>query len=160
MRNNILKIDELKSIRHQLKKEGKKVVFTNGCYDIIHAGHVDYLNKSKKLGDIMIVGINSDISVRSIKGDKRPIIQEEERAYIISNLTCVDFVILFDEDTPENLINELTPDVLVKGADWAKEDIVGGAHVESHGGKIERIEFVTNQSSSKIIEIILERYKN
>ena len=159
MSKNILKIDLLKSIRLQLKNEGKKVVFTNGCYDVLHAGHVDYLNKSKSFGDVLIVGVNSDKSVKRIKGDKRPIIPDEERAFIIANLASVDYVVLFDEDTPEMLIKELIPDVLIKGADWSKENIVGGDFVESNGGSIESVAFVSNQSTSKIIEIILQRYK-
>ncbi len=114
----IKSLEEIKSIRLALKAENKKIVFTNGCFDILHAGHVDYLNKSKALGDVLIVGLNTDKSVKKIKGDKRPIINENERAAILCNLKPVDFVVFFDDDTPADLINELLPDILVKGADW------------------------------------------
>ncbi len=149
---------EILEIRKKLKEGNKKVVFTNGCFDIIHAGHVDYLTKSKAMGDILIVGINSDISIRSIKGDKRPILGENERALIISSLKPVDFVTLFDEDTPKNLIETLIPDILVKGADWPIDKIVGKDVVVSNGGEVKTIEFVNNQSTSKIIETILKKY--
>lgn len=159
MGKNILNLDALKILRIQFKSEGKTVVFTNGCFDLLHAGHVDYLNKAKSFGDVLIVGINSDLSMRNIKGEKRPIIKEDERSFVISNLKCVDYVVLFDDDTPEKLINEIAPDILVKGADWSKEKIVGGSFVESNGGRVERVEFVNDQSTSKIINLIVERYK-
>ena len=158
--SNIKNIDELVEIRKNLKAENKKVVFTNGCFDIIHAGHVDYLTKSKALGDILIVGVNSDFSVRKIKGEKRPILSERERAYIISNIKPVDYVTLFDEDTPGKLIETLVPDILVKGADWAIENIVGRDIVVANGGEVKTIEFVNDQSTSKIIKTVLERYKS
>ncbi len=149
---------ELKSLRKQFKQQNKKVVFTNGVFDIIHAGHVDYLTKSRKLGDVLIVGMNSDASVKRIKGDKRPILKQDERAFIISSLKPVDHVVLFDEDTPAKLIDELIPDVLVKGADWPIDKIVGREIVEQNGGEVKTIEFVNNQSTSKIIELIKEKY--
>ena len=149
---------ELKKIRTKLKAEGKKVVFTNGVFDLIHSGHVDYLSKARKLGDILFVGLNSDDSVRRIKGDKRPILQQQERAFILSNLKPVDYVIFFDEDTPEKLISEIIPDILVKGADWSVDKIAGKDIVEQHGGKVMNIEFVNDQSTSKIIELIVNRY--
>jgi rfaE bifunctional protein nucleotidyltransferase chain/domain len=151
-------LSELKKIRSKLKAEGKRVVFTNGVFDLIHAGHVDYLCKSKNLGDILIVGLNSDDSVRRIKGDKRPILKQEERAFVLTNLKPVDYVVLFDEDTPEKLIFEFVPDILVKGADWSVEKIVGKDIVEQHGGKVMNIQFVNDQSTSKIIELIVKRY--
>ncbi len=150
---------EIVEIRNKLKKEKKKVVFTNGCFDLIHSGHVDYLTRAKKLGDILIVGINSDSSVRRIKGEKRPITPEKERSIIISNLKPVDFVTLFEEDTPAELIKELKPDVLVKGSDWQINEIVGRDVVEKSGGIVKTINFVTDQSTSKIIDSILKRYK-
>lgn len=158
--NELKTLDELKSIRQRLKDEGKKVVFTNGCFDLIHAGHVDYLSKAKRLADVLIVGLNSDKSVKSIKGKKRPILKEDERAFIISNLKPVDYVILFNEDTPQKLIEELLPDVLVKGADWNVENIVGADVVLKNGGEVKTIEFVNYQSTSKIIKLIAERYKD
>jgi len=158
--NGIKNIAELKKIRSNLKRENKRVVFTNGCFDIIHAGHVDYLLKAKELGDVLIVGMNSDQSVKKIKGDRRPIINERERAVILSNLKPVDFVVLFDEETPQKLIQELVPDILVKGDDWKLNDIVGKDVVENNGGEVKTITFINDQSTSKIIQTIAERYKS
>ncbi|MBZ0180266.1 MAG: D-glycero-beta-D-manno-heptose 1-phosphate adenylyltransferase [Melioribacteraceae bacterium] len=157
--NNILPLEELKKIRENLKSENKKVVFTNGCFDILHAGHVDYLNKAKLQGDVLIVALNSDKSVRKIKGEKRPIIPEDQRGFIISNLKCVDYVTFFDDDTPGETIQTLIPDILVKGSDWEIENIIGREIVEENGGSVITIDFVTNTSSSEIIETILERYR-
>jgi D-glycero-beta-D-manno-heptose 1-phosphate adenylyltransferase len=151
-------LQEIKKIRLKLKAEGKNVVFTNGVFDLIHSGHVDYLSKAKKLGDVLIVGLNSDDSVKIIKGDKRPILNQEERAFILSNIKAVDYVVVFEEDTPANLISEIIPDILVKGADWAVEKIVGKDIVEKNGGKVMNIEFVNDQSTSRIIELIVNRY--
>ena len=151
-------LSEIKSIRSKLKAEGKKVVFTNGVFDLIHAGHVDYLSKARKLGDVLIVGLNSDESVRRIKGEKRPILKQEERAFILSNLKPVDYVVFFEEDTPAILISEIIPDILVKGADWSVEKIVGKDMVEKNGGKVMNIEFVNDQSTSRIIDMIIKRY--
>lgn len=158
MASNILNLKELLPIRDKLRTQGRKVVFTNGCFDILHAGHVDYLTKSRELGDILIVGINSDISVRNIKGDRRPIISETERAVLVSSLKPVDYVTFFDEDTPARLISELIPDILVKGADWSIDNIVGRDVVEKNGGEVRTITFVNDQSTSKIIQKILDRY--
>lgn len=157
---SIKTLREMKEIRQQLKDQNKKVVFTNGCFDLIHAGHIDYLSKAKVLGDVMIVGLNSDASVMRIKGSKRPILNETERSIIISNLKPVDYVVLFDEDTPKLLIEELLPDILVKGADWEIENIVGKDVVVTNGGKVKTIEFVNDQSTSKIIKIIVDRFKD
>ncbi len=157
--SNILPLKELIKIRAVLKSENKKVVFTNGCFDILHAGHVDYLVKAKEQGDILIVALNSDKSVRRIKGEKRPIVPEEQRAFIISQLKCVDYVTFFDEDTPEKTIQTLVPDILVKGSDWKIENIIGRDIVEENGGSVVTIDFVTNTSSSGIIESILERFR-
>ena len=152
--------DELLRIRQALKNEGKKVVFTNGVFDLIHAGHIDYLTKARALGDAMIVGLNSDSSVRRIKGNLRPILKQDERGFIISNVKAVDYLTYFDQDTPAELINMLLPDILVKGADWAVENIVGADVVTANGGKVKTIEFVNDQSTSKIIKLIIDRYKN
>ncbi|NMB83161.1 MAG: D-glycero-beta-D-manno-heptose 1-phosphate adenylyltransferase [Ignavibacteria bacterium] len=156
--NYLNSIDELIAIRNELKKGNKKVVFTNGCFDILHAGHVDYLTKAKSFGDVLIVALNSDSSVTRIKGHKRPIVPLNERAFIISNLKAVDFVTSFEEDTPYETIKKLVPDILVKGADWKIDDIVGKDIVESAGGKVETIEFVNYQSTTNIIKTILERF--
>lgn len=150
--------DELIRIRQGLKTQNKKVVFTNGCFDILHSGHVDYLNKAKQLGDYLIVGLNSDFSVKNIKGNKRPIINELERATLLDNLKCVDYVTFFDEDTPEQLISTLIPDLLVKGADWSLDKIVGREIVIANGGEVKTIEFSCNQSTSNIINLIIERF--
>jgi rfaE bifunctional protein nucleotidyltransferase chain/domain len=156
--SEIKSLEEIKAIRAILKKDKKKVVFTNGCFDLIHAGHVDYLSKSKRLGDVLIVGLNSDDSVKRIKGEKRPILLQSERAFVLSNLKPVDYVTIFEEDTPANLIGELIPDILVKGDDWAIENIVGRDVVEKNGGEVKTIKFVNNQSTSKIIDSILHKF--
>jgi len=153
-------LEEMKEIRQHLKNQNKKVVFTNGCFDLIHAGHIDYLSKAKALGDVMVVGLNTDASVMRIKGSKRPILTETERSFIISNIKPVDYVVLFDEDTPKLLIEELLPDILVKGADWEIENIVGKDVVIANSGEVKTIEFVNDQSTSKIIKIIVDRFKD
>lgn len=158
--SNIKTLKELISIREQLKKKNKKVVFTNGCFDIIHAGHVDYLCKAKELGNVLIVGLNTDDSVKCIKGDKRPIMKESERAIILANLKPVDYVVLFNENTPIKLIEELVPDVLVKGADWDIDDIIGKDIVIKSGGEVKNINYEVNQSTTDIIKSILSRYKD
>ncbi len=134
------------------RKEGKKIVFTNGCFDILHAGHVDYLEKAKALGDILIVGLNSDSSVKRLKGKDRPINSQELRKRVLEGLKAVDLVIIFDEDTPERLIKEIKPDVLVKGGDWKIENIVGADFVQSYGGEVKTIDFVYDISTTKIIQ--------
>jgi rfaE bifunctional protein nucleotidyltransferase chain/domain len=152
--------EEIIEIRKQLRAEMKKVVFTNGVFDILHSGHVDYLAKSKALGDVLIVGLNSDKSVKNIKGDKRPIINQYNRAIILASLKPVDFVVLFDEDTPAKLIDEIIPDVLVKGADWTLDKIEGRETVIKNGGEVKNIKFVNEQSTSKIINKILRLYND
>jgi D-beta-D-heptose 1-phosphate adenylyltransferase (EC 2.7.7.-) len=132
--------------------------FTNGCFDILHAGHADYLNKAKSLGDILVVGINSDASVRRIKGEKRPILPQQMRAYLLDDLKPVGYVVIFEEDTPLELIKAIKPDVLVKGADWDLDRIVGADFVLSYGGRVERIAFSFDISTSKVIERILGLY--
>jgi rfaE bifunctional protein nucleotidyltransferase chain/domain len=146
-------MDYLKVVE-ELKKEGKKIVFTNGCFDIIHAGHVDYLEKAKSLGNFLIVGLNSDESVRRLKGKDRPINPQDQRKKVLSALKPVDLVIIFEEDTPERLIKEIKPDVLVKGGDWKIENIVGADFVKSYGGQVFTIDFVYDTSTSKIISKI------
>ena len=158
MKNSIISIEALKEIRKELKQKNKLVVFTNGCFDVLHAGHVDYLAKAKECGDILIVGLNSDSSVRLVKGEKRPIVNELERAFILKNLKSVEYVVLFSDPTPIGLIEELLPDVLVKGADWAIENIVGRDIVEKNGGSVRAIKFITQQSTTNIIEKVLAIY--
>ncbi len=157
---SILSIEDAVKIRETFRKEKKKVVFTNGVFDIIHAGHVDYLIKAREAGDVLIVGMNSDASVRRIKGEYRPVVPEEQRAFVLSNLKPVDFVVIFGEDTPLNLIEQIIPDVLIKGADWSIDNIVGKDIVLENGGEVKTIEFVNFQSTSGIIQAILERYSS
>ena len=156
--SNIKSNKEIKEIREQLKKQNRKVVFTNGCFDLIHSGHVDYLVKAKEMGDVLILALNTDESIKRIKGDKRPILKQDERAFIVSNLKPVDFVTFFNEDTPAEIISELIPDILVKGADWSIDKIIGRDIVEANGGEVKTIKFVNDQSTSNIIKIIKERY--
>ena len=153
----VLLLPELLTFRTQFRTRRQRVVVTNGVFDIIHRGHVEYLTKAKALGDILIVGMNTDASVRRIKGTKRPIVRQDDRAFIVANLLPVDYVCLFEEDTPYELIRAIVPDVLVKGADWDIEKIVGKDIVEAAGGKVMTIEFVHDRSTTNIIERILER---
>ncbi|MHB1661628.1 MAG: D-glycero-beta-D-manno-heptose 1-phosphate adenylyltransferase, partial [bacterium] len=139
----IIEFNEIKKEISELRKESKKIVFTNGCFDIIHAGHVGYLNKAKALGDILVVGINSDKSVKRLKGESRPVINEKDRAYILANLKPVDYVVIFDEDTPYILIKEIIPDILVKGGDYEGKNVVGRDIVESAGGRVALIDFIS-----------------
>lgn len=143
---------ELKRQINIYKYKGKEVVFTNGCFDIIHRGHVEYLAKAANKGDVLIIGLNTDASVRKLKGENRPVQDEDSRALILSALRFVDHVIMFDEDTPYDLINELQPDILVKGADYNEKDIVGYDIVTKNGGRVETIEFVDGFSTTNILE--------
>lgn len=156
------KIVKLKKLLKELvaaRKRGRKVVFTNGCFDIIHAGHVRYLKKAASLGDILVIGLNSDKSVRVIKGEKRPIVPESERAEVLSALSSVDYVVIFNEPTPIKVIEVILPDVLVKGADWAAGNIVGADVVKKNGGRIKRVTLVKGRSTTNIIKRILELHK-
>jgi rfaE bifunctional protein nucleotidyltransferase chain/domain len=150
----IYDLNRLKELVESLKEAGKRVVFTNGCFDIFHAGHADYLEKAKSFGDYLIVGLNSDSSVRKIKGEKRPIVPEEMRARVLLALQSVDAVFVFDDETPYEVIKVVRPDVLVKGADWPLEKIVG----REFAGKVERVSFNYPISTSKIVEKVVERY--
>ena len=154
MKNKIKNLQELKEIINFNKKEGKKVVFTNGCYDLIHIGHIRCFQECKKLGDVLVVAINSDRSVRSIKGPPRPIIQQEERAEILSALEIVDYITIFDQDDPLEIITFIEPDVLVKGGDWELDTIVGREIVESYGGRVFAIPLVPGISTTQIINTI------
>lgn len=153
-----IKLEELKKIVNKLKKEGKKVVFTNGCFDILHIGHVKYLEEAKKLGDMLIVGVNSNESVRLLKGKGRPIMPEEERAEIVAALECVDYTVIFYETNPENLIAKFKPDIHVKGGDYAITEIPETKLVESFGGKTVILKEIEGKSTSAIIQKILKLY--
>jgi rfaE bifunctional protein nucleotidyltransferase chain/domain len=144
----------LKTTVIKWQKEGKKVVFTNGVFDLLHIGHITYLAKAAELGDKLIIGLNSDTSVKHIKGENRPINDQNNRAALLASLFFVDAVVVFEEDTPLNLITELRPDILVKGADYAVENIVGAKEVIANGGKVKTIDFVEGYSSTRIIEKI------
>jgi D-beta-D-heptose 7-phosphate kinase/D-beta-D-heptose 1-phosphate adenosyltransferase len=137
-----------------LHKQGRTIVFTNGCFDIIHAGHIQYLADAKKLGDVLIIGLNSDDSVRRLKGNSRPLNDQTARAAVLSALKSVDYVTIFEEDTPYELIKALKPDILVKGGDYNHDNIVGADIVEESGGKVVVIPFLTGYSTSSLIEKI------
>ncbi|MCS7229620.1 MAG: D-glycero-beta-D-manno-heptose 1-phosphate adenylyltransferase [Candidatus Kryptonium sp.] len=154
----VVSVDEIVKIKNELKSQGKKIVFTNGCFDILHRGHVEYLAKAKELGDVLIVGLNSDSSVKQIKGEERPIVPQDDRAFILSNLAFVDYVVIFDEPTPYNLISKIIPDILVKGSDWSMENVVGREIVEANGGRVVLIELTPNRSTTNIIKTIVERF--
>ena len=140
------------------KKQGKKVVFTNGCFDILHAGHVRYLEKAKASGDVLVVGVNSDASVKRLKGMNRPIVPEIDRCMVLAGLEAVDATVIFDEDTPEKIIEKLLPDILVKGADWPVDKIAGANTILAHGGEVKNIKFFEGRSTTSIIERIMEVY--
>ena len=134
------------------ENKDRKIVFTNGCFDILHRGHVAYLNEARSLGDVLIVGLNSDQSVKRLKGESRPVNAELDRKYVLENLKCVDFVEIFEEDTPYNLISVVRPQVLVKGGDWKPDQIVGSSIVLSYGGNVKSLNFVDGYSTTSIID--------
>lgn len=139
-------------VENAVKLHQQKIVFTNGCFDVLHFGHVHYLLQAKELGDILVVGLNSDDSVRRLKGPSRPINGEKERAFVLAALTCVDYIVVFEEDTPKELIETVRPDVLVKGGDYALDQIVGADFVTRNGGSVTTLPFVEGFSSTRIIE--------
>jgi len=155
------KIQDLKKIEKLIlyfKARRKKIVFTNGCFDLLHWGHVKYLQDAKKKGDILVVGINSDSSVKRIKEEKRPVVNEKDRLRLVAALESVDYVVLFKEETPLKIIKFIKPDVLVKGADWNKNNIVGRDIVLSYGGRVSTIKFVKGYSTSNLIKKIAKRF--
>ena len=153
----LLNAATLPALRAKWREEGKRVVFTNGCFDILHLGHVTYLSWARAQGDILVVGLNSDASVRRNKGPKRPIVGERDRAALLLSLRCVDYVCIFDEDTPYDLISLIVPDVLVKGRDWAG-NVVGSDIVEAAGGRVALADLVAGRSTTGIIECVLDVY--
>jgi len=157
--DKILTLEDLVTRLGKVRKSGQKIVFTNGCFDIMHVGHVRYLADARSKGDLLVVGLNSDASVRIIKGDKRPIVRQNHRAEVLASLGCVDFIVIFDEPDPLKLIQTLKPDVVVKGEDCTEDAIVGAESVKSQGGKIVRISFVEESSTTAIIEKIIQRYR-
>ena len=143
----------------RLRHSGRRIVFTNGCFDILHVGHVRYLTAARLEGDVLVVGLNSDRSVEAIKGPKRPLVPQDQRAEVLAALWCVDHIVFFDEPDPLNLIRAIAPDVLVKGADWPEEKIIGADVVKAGGGTVVRIPVVPETSTTGIIRRIVERYR-
>jgi D-beta-D-heptose 7-phosphate kinase/D-beta-D-heptose 1-phosphate adenosyltransferase len=158
MLSKIKTISELRPLLDILRAAGTKIVFTNGCFDLIHTGHTRYLAKARSFGDILIVAVNSDASVRRIKGEKRPVNPEAERAEVLAALGSVDFVVIFDEPDPHTIISELQPDVLVKGGDWPVEKMIGRDIVEARGGKVISVPYIEGASTTGIIEKIVKTY--
>jgi D-beta-D-heptose 7-phosphate kinase/D-beta-D-heptose 1-phosphate adenosyltransferase len=156
-KGKMLKIDQLLTILSKHRREGKKIVFTNGCFDLFHTGHLELLRQAKELGDVLIVGVNSQDSVRRIKGDGRPFIPESERANIVAAIDYVDYVVVFSEDTPLELVRLIKPDVLVKGGDYSPEEVVGRDLVEGYGGRVSIVPLVEGVSTSLLIDKIRKR---
>jgi rfaE bifunctional protein nucleotidyltransferase chain/domain len=156
--NKILDKKILKEKLDMLRREGKKIAFTNGCFDILHVGHVRYLREAKKTADVLVLALNSDTSVQSIKGEKRPLVPEEERAEILAALEFIDFVTIFPELTPLALINYLKPDILIKGGDWTEDKVVGRDDVKKWGGRVILIPEVEGKSTTNIVEKIKRAY--
>lgn len=151
-------LTRLLSIRSKVKERDRSVVFTNGCFDLIHKGHLDYLRRSKSFGDVLIVAVNSDSSVRKIKGKGRPILPQKDRAEIVAALEPVDYVFIFNEETPLRVINVLKPDILVKGADYRLSEIVGAREVKSWGGQVKRVKLTQGRGTREIIQTILRDF--
>lgn len=158
MNGKIVSAGKLSTLAAKLRRQGKKIVFTNGTFDILHAGHVRYLKAAKSAGDILIVGVNSDASVKSYKGPDRPLNPEKDRLEVLTALACVDYAALFSEPTPLKLILKIRPHLLAKGADWNKSDIAGAKEVESWGGSVKRIRLVKGRSTTNVIEKVLRVY--
>lgn len=156
LQNKIVSVEECRQFIDQVKKNAGKVVFTNGCFDILHLGHVSYLSRAADFGDAMVVGLNTDASVSRLKGPERPLQSEDSRSMVMAALEFVDKVVLFDDDTPLELISALLPDVLVKGADYSVDDIVGADVVLKNGGEVKTIDLVEGQSSTNVINKMLK----
>ncbi|MCD6539443.1 MAG: D-glycero-beta-D-manno-heptose 1-phosphate adenylyltransferase [Candidatus Omnitrophica bacterium] len=159
MVSKVIKVSKLAHLVKTLKKKKKKIVFTNGCFDLIHPGHIKLLSSAKKQGEVLILGLNSDSSIRKIKGEKRPILKEKERIEILSAITYIDYIVVFKEETPFKLVKIIKPDVLVKGGDWEEKDIVGADLVKKQGGKIVRIRLKKGYSTTTLIEKIKKIYE-
>jgi len=155
IRSKVLGLDDLLKKVADHRKNGKKIVFTNGCFDILHVGHVRYLTAARNEGDILVVGLNSDCSTGKIKGEQRPIVQQDQRAEILASLCCVDYITIFKEQNPLGLIRSIRPDILVKGDDWPEKGIVGADIVKADGGKVVRVPIVPNISTTSIIKRII-----
>ncbi|MDD3534821.1 MAG: D-glycero-beta-D-manno-heptose 1-phosphate adenylyltransferase [Candidatus Cloacimonetes bacterium] len=151
MENKILSLPELQQVVTNARKAGKKIVFSNGCFDILHAGHVRYLAEARALGDYLVLGLNSDSSVKRLKGEGRPLNSQEDRALVLAALESVSYICIFHEDTPLKLITAILPDILVKGGDWAPEQIVGAREVLANGGEVKSLGFTEGKSSTNIL---------
>lgn len=158
MMNKIMNRETLKNNIDMLRNEGKIIAFTNGCFDILHVGHVRYLKEARNTADVLVLALNSDASVREIKGEKRPLVGEDERAEVLAALECVDFITVFSEPTPLALINLIKPDILIKGGDWPEEKIVGRDEVRKWGGRVVVIAEVKGKSTTNIVDKIVEIY--
>ena len=156
--NKILEREVLRNKLEALRKKGKKIAFTNGCFDILHVGHVRYLREAKKTADVLVLALNSDSSVRSIKGEKRPLVPENERAEVLAALEFIDFVTIFPELTPLELINYLKPDVLIKGGDWPEEKVIGRKEIKKWGGRVAIIPEIEGKSTTNVVEKIKSLY--
>jgi D-beta-D-heptose 7-phosphate kinase / D-beta-D-heptose 1-phosphate adenosyltransferase len=154
----IISLSSLKRKIQRLKQDGKRIVFTNGCFDILHYGHIKYLQDAKAKGGYLVVAVNSDSSIKKIKAKNRPVVGQVDRLKVVAALGCVDFVVLFNEDNPLKVIKAIKPDILIKGADWRKQKIVGADFVESYGGKVQTINLVKGRSTSAIIEKIVRGF--
>ena len=157
--NKIVSLNALLRKIRTLKKQGKRIAFTNGCFDILHFGHLSYLEAAKKNNRILVIGLNSDRSVKKIKGPGRPIVAQQHRAALLAGLACVDYVTIFPEETPLKLIKALQPDILIKGADWKGKEVVGADEVKTNGGKVEFIRYLDGFSTSRIIDAIAQTCK-
>ena len=157
MNNKLKTWEEITDISRKLKEQSETIVFTNGCFDILHAGHVNYLAEAKELGNILILGLNSDSSVKRLKGNDRPVNNEQDRAVVLSALCSVSYIVVFDEDTPYELINNIKPNILVKGGDWKPEDIVGHDIVSSYNGRVMSLSFIEGKSTTDIVNKLREK---
>ncbi len=157
MKNKLRTWEEITTIVQNLKSQNKKIVFTNGCFDVLHAGHVKYLSEARDLGDVLILGLNSDLSVKRLKGTNRPINSEDDRSIVLSALISISYIVIFNDDTPYKLINHIRPDILVKGGDWNPEDIVGSDIVSSYNGEIKSLSYIKGKSSTDIINKLKEK---
>jgi len=156
-KSKIIPLPRLVQLREKARREGRTVVFTNGVFDLLHRGHVDYLRRARALGDLLILGLNTDASTRRLKGPRRPLMKQADRAEVLSALESVDHIVLFNEDTPARLIAKLLPDILVKGADYREKDIVGSEAVRAHGGRVVRMKYLKGYSTTRLIRNILRR---
>jgi len=157
MQSKLNSNSQIQALTRRLRRRGKRIVFTNGCFDILHAGHVCYLNKARQLGDFLVVGLNSDKSVKQIKGRSRPINSQKARSQVLCALSSVDAVVIFNEDTPLKLIKVVRPHVLVKGGDWSLRTIAGYSEVKLWGGSVRQIKFVKGYSTTKLIKRLGKR---